>query len=124
MHVSTARHMDGEAVRGEAARDALDLLATEAAVAHAQGELRLDDAADGHALAVHKRGRLEGLDGVTHRVAPVERTAQALSKARFAGLCEQQTLAWALLVRGWRPLRHTASRSSAATTSALPRTPS
>ena len=98
MRVSTARRMDGQPVRGEAARDALDLLAAEAAVAHAQGELRLDDAADGHALAVHERGRLESLDGVAHRVAPVERAAQALFKARLADLCEQQTLPRALLV--------------------------
>ena len=76
--------MDGQPVRGEAAREALDLLAAEAAVAHAQRELRLDNTANGHTLAVHERGRLEGLDGVAHRVAPVERAAQALSQARLA----------------------------------------
>eukprot|EP00964_Phaeocystis_antarctica_P015705 scaffold8700_cov62-Phaeocystis_antarctica.AAC.7 len=75
--LEVARHVDGQPVRGEAARDALDLLAAEAAVAHAQRELCLDDATNGHALTVHERGRLEGLDGVAHRVAPVERAAQA-----------------------------------------------
>ena len=63
-------------VRGEALANARHLIRRERVVPEPSRHLRLRHAAGGHALAVHHRRRLEGLDGVADCVAPVQRAAQ------------------------------------------------